>query len=166
MENLIKWLENKVHICIYLYIHTNILNYQSVPSPFPNRRIIESILSSLTHFPSMSPALGYTGRLLTTRNVCSLKSHGARGGQTSKQWRKEWVTGSSTEALISHLCQPSWLCSCCLLLNILSPTFHKKRPGQVSWVCEHWTWNYTDLQALLGNLQRGKGHVCLYQNIY
>ena len=125
MENLIEWLENKVHICIYLYRHINIFKYQSVPSPFPNRRIIESVLSSLTHFSSMSPALGYTGGLLTTRNVCSLKSHGTEGWQTSKQWRKEWVIDSSTEAL-SHLCQPSWLCSCCLLLNILSPTFHKK----------------------------------------
>ena len=107
MENLIKWLENKVYSRqeywsgvplpspIYLYIHINTLNYQSVLSPFPNSRIIESILSSLTHFSSMSPALGYTGGLLATRNVCNLKSHAHKASKCLRsEGKNEWLTAA------------------------------------------------------------------------
>ena len=175
MENLIKWLENKVYSRqeywsgvplpspIYLYIHINTLNYQSVLSPFPNSRIIESILSSLTHFSSMSPALGYTGGLLATRNVCNLKSHAHKASKCLRsEGKNEWLTAavklryhSFARLLGSVLAASSWVFSPLLFTK-------KKRPGKVLWVCEHWTWNYTDLQALLWSLQRGKGHVCLY----
>ena len=131
MENLIKWLENKVYSRqeywsgvplpspIYLYIHINTLNYQSVLSPFPNSRIIESILSSLTHFSSMSPALGYTGGLLATRNVCNFKSHAHKASKCLRsEGKNEWLTAavklryhSFARLLGSVLAASSWVFS-------------------------------------------------------
>lgn len=37
------------------------------------------------------------------------------------------MVDSSSEAPVPDLRQPSWLSSCCLFLNSLSPAFHKKR---------------------------------------
>lgn len=97
-------------------------------------------------FSFQVPRPGLHRRALDKRDDCPLKACDTGGWRMSEERRKEWVMDSSIEAPVSHLCPPLWLSLCCLFLNILSPPLHtkKKRPGNISWVHEHWTWNYTD----------------------